>query len=183
MVLTSDGWQPEKGHETLSVVRELVQKRVWFAEPLISSTEAEVRSYGVDVQAIANTLNPETGGDAQRQKQFTKLEQRFAAQPDTIANGRLAITRNSFTFGKLRANLWQRDYQGASSAFAPFYGIRESFGASPRHNRWPERGPRPSPSEPSRRGHPAAATRAVSTPHLSNRIGTLVATLEQHARL
>jgi hypothetical protein len=41
--LTIDGLQPEKGHETLYVVRELTQKRVWFAEPLLSSTAAEVR--------------------------------------------------------------------------------------------------------------------------------------------
>jgi hypothetical protein len=38
-----DGLQPEKGHETLYVVREVGQKRVWFAEPLISSSAAEVR--------------------------------------------------------------------------------------------------------------------------------------------
>src|SRR3954454_10314534 len=43
LILTIDGLQPEKGHETLYVVRELTQKRVWFAEPLISATAAEVR--------------------------------------------------------------------------------------------------------------------------------------------
>jgi len=43
IILCIDGLQPEKGHETLYVVRELTQKRVWFAEPLISSTEDEVR--------------------------------------------------------------------------------------------------------------------------------------------
>ena len=32
-----------RGHETLYVVRELTQKRVWFAEPLISATADEVR--------------------------------------------------------------------------------------------------------------------------------------------
>ena len=30
IILTIDGLQPEKGHETLYVVRELTQKRVWF---------------------------------------------------------------------------------------------------------------------------------------------------------
>ena len=35
---TIDGLQPEKGNETLYVVRELTQKRVWFAEPLFSAT-------------------------------------------------------------------------------------------------------------------------------------------------
>jgi hypothetical protein len=43
IILTIDGLQPEKGHETLYVVRELTQKRVWFAEPLISATDAEVQ--------------------------------------------------------------------------------------------------------------------------------------------
>jgi hypothetical protein len=42
-VRTIDGWQPEKGHETLYVVRELTRKRVWFAEPLLSSATEEVR--------------------------------------------------------------------------------------------------------------------------------------------
>ena len=43
LMLTIDGLQPEKGHETLYVIRELTQKRVWFAEPLLSATAAEVR--------------------------------------------------------------------------------------------------------------------------------------------
>jgi len=43
IILSIDGLQPEKGHETLYVVRELTQKRVWFAEALISATAAEVR--------------------------------------------------------------------------------------------------------------------------------------------
>jgi hypothetical protein len=41
--LTIDGLQPEKGHETLYVVRELRAKRVWFAEALLSSGAEEVR--------------------------------------------------------------------------------------------------------------------------------------------
>jgi hypothetical protein len=40
--LTIDGLQPEKGHETLYTVRELVLKRVWFATPLLSSAASEV---------------------------------------------------------------------------------------------------------------------------------------------
>jgi hypothetical protein len=43
IILSIDGLQPEKGHETLYVVRELTKKRVWFAEPLLSATEDEVR--------------------------------------------------------------------------------------------------------------------------------------------
>ena len=43
IILSIAGLQPEKGHETLYVVRELTQKRVWFAEPLLSATADEVR--------------------------------------------------------------------------------------------------------------------------------------------
>jgi hypothetical protein len=43
LILSIDGLQPEKGHEALYVVRELTGKRVWFAEPLLSATAAEVR--------------------------------------------------------------------------------------------------------------------------------------------
>jgi hypothetical protein len=43
LILSIDGLQPEKGHETLYVVRELTRKRIWFAEPLLSATADEVR--------------------------------------------------------------------------------------------------------------------------------------------
>jgi hypothetical protein len=42
LVLSIDGLQPEKGHETLYVVREMTAKRVWFAEALLSSNAQEV---------------------------------------------------------------------------------------------------------------------------------------------
>jgi hypothetical protein len=43
LILSIDGLQPEKGHESLYVVRELNGKRVWFAEALLSATAAEVQ--------------------------------------------------------------------------------------------------------------------------------------------
>src|SRR6266403_6357998 len=43
LVLSIDGLQPEQGHETLYVVRELNAKRMWFAEALLSSSADEVR--------------------------------------------------------------------------------------------------------------------------------------------
>jgi hypothetical protein len=54
--LTIDGVQPEKGHETLYAVRELRAKRVWFAESLISSSEAEVRRLLVRAGEMAQQL-------------------------------------------------------------------------------------------------------------------------------
>ena len=43
LILSIDGLQPEKGHETLYVVRELTGKRVWFGEALLSATATEVQ--------------------------------------------------------------------------------------------------------------------------------------------
>jgi len=56
IILSIDGLQPEKGHETLYVVRELTQKRVWFAEPLISATADEVRRLIAQAKAWAGSL-------------------------------------------------------------------------------------------------------------------------------
>ena len=56
IILSIDGLQPEKGHETLYVVRELTQKRVWFAEPLISATADEVRRLIKQARAWAESL-------------------------------------------------------------------------------------------------------------------------------
>jgi hypothetical protein len=56
LVLAIDGLQPEKGHETLYVVRELRCKRVWFSESLISSSEAEVRRLLVQAREWAERL-------------------------------------------------------------------------------------------------------------------------------
>lgn len=56
LVLTIDGLQPEKGHETLYVVRELTAKRVWFGEALLSSSTDEIRRLLVRAHAIADRL-------------------------------------------------------------------------------------------------------------------------------
>jgi hypothetical protein len=56
LILCIDGLQPEKGHETLYVVRELTGKRVWFAEPLLSATAAEVRRLIAKAREWAESL-------------------------------------------------------------------------------------------------------------------------------
>ena len=61
IVLSIDGLQPEKGHETLDVVRELTRKRVWFAEALISATNDEVRRLIAQAKAWAESLNTTVG--------------------------------------------------------------------------------------------------------------------------
>jgi hypothetical protein len=61
MILSIDGLQPEKGHETLYVVRELTQKRVWFAEPLISATADEVRRLIATAKEWAESLGKPVG--------------------------------------------------------------------------------------------------------------------------
>src|SRR5258705_5675274 len=42
-VLTSDGWPPAKGHETLEVVRERMRQRVWLAAAWLSRATPEGR--------------------------------------------------------------------------------------------------------------------------------------------
>lgn len=57
VVLTIDGLQPEKGHETLYVVREVTRNRVWFAEPLLSGATDEIRKLFVRAKQLAEKLN------------------------------------------------------------------------------------------------------------------------------
>jgi len=57
LVLSIDGLQPEKGHETLYVVRELRRRRVWFAESLLSSAAGEVRRLLVQARQWAQRLD------------------------------------------------------------------------------------------------------------------------------
>jgi hypothetical protein len=61
IILCVDGLQPEKGHETLYVVRELTRKRVWFAEPLLSATEDEVRRLIAKAKGWAESLGVPVG--------------------------------------------------------------------------------------------------------------------------
>ena len=61
IILCIDGLQPEKGHEALYVVRELTRKRVWFAEPLLSATEDEVRRLIHQAKQWAQSLGTPVG--------------------------------------------------------------------------------------------------------------------------
>jgi hypothetical protein len=61
IILSIDGLQPEKGHETLYVVRELTQKRVWFAEALLSATADEVRRLIAKAKEWAAMLGKSVG--------------------------------------------------------------------------------------------------------------------------
>jgi hypothetical protein len=61
IILCIDGLQPEKGHEALYVVRELTRKRVWFAEPLLSATEDEVRRLIRKARQWAESLGTPVG--------------------------------------------------------------------------------------------------------------------------
>lgn len=56
VMLSIDGLQPEKGHETLYVVRELRQQRVWFAQALLSSATEEIRPLIVQARDWAQRL-------------------------------------------------------------------------------------------------------------------------------
>lgn len=71
VTLSIDGLQPEKGHETLYVVRELGLKRVWFAQSLISSATEEIRPLIVEARAWAERLGkPIAGWVSDKQEAF-----------------------------------------------------------------------------------------------------------------
>jgi hypothetical protein len=88
LVLTIDGLQPEKGHETLYVVRELRLKRVWFAIPLLSSSASEVKRVLEQADAWAKRLGkPVRLWISDKQKAFvTGIAEVFAGVPHRYCN-------------------------------------------------------------------------------------------------
>ena len=88
LVLTIDGLQPEKGHETLYVVRELRLQRVWFAIPLLSSSGPEVKSVFEQADAWAKQLGkPVRLWISDKQKAFvTGVAEVFAGVPHRYCN-------------------------------------------------------------------------------------------------
>lgn len=88
LVLTIDGLQPEKGHETLYVVRELRLKRVWFATPLLSSATSEVKRVLEQADAWAKQLGkPVRLWISDKQKAFvTGIAEVFAGVPHRYCN-------------------------------------------------------------------------------------------------
>lgn len=83
LVLSIDGLPPEKGHETLYVVRELTGKRVWFGEPLLSATAEEIRRLIAQAKAWAAALGkPVALWITDRQDAFvTAIAAEFAGVP------------------------------------------------------------------------------------------------------
>jgi len=83
VMLLIDGLQPEKGHETLYVVRELGQQRVWFAQALLSSATDEIRPLIVQARAWAKRLKrPVRLWMSDQQDAFvTTIAQEFPGKP------------------------------------------------------------------------------------------------------
>jgi hypothetical protein len=83
VMLAIDGLQPEKGHETVYVVRELRQQRVWFAEALLSSATDEIRPLLVRARDWAQRLGrPVRVWMSDKQEAFvTTIAEEFAGVP------------------------------------------------------------------------------------------------------
>ena len=83
LMLSIDGLQPEKGHETLYVVRELGQQRVWFAEALLSSATNEIRPLIVKAREWAERLErPVRLWMSDKQDAFVKtIAEEFPGKP------------------------------------------------------------------------------------------------------
>ena len=83
LMLSIDGLQPEKGHETIYVVRELRQQRVWFAEALLSSATDEIRPLIVRARDWAKAMNrPVRLWMSDKQDAFVKtIAEEFPGKP------------------------------------------------------------------------------------------------------
>jgi len=83
LMLSIDGLQPEKGHETLYVVRELRQQRVWFAEALLTSATNEIRPLIVKARTWAKRLKrPVRLWMSDKQDAFVKtIAEEFPGKP------------------------------------------------------------------------------------------------------
>src|SRR6202166_1778675 len=88
LILSIDGLQPEKGHETLYVVREISQKRVWFAEALLSSAAAEVQRLFARARAWVERLGlPVRCWISDKQDAFlTGIAAEFAGVPHRLCS-------------------------------------------------------------------------------------------------
>jgi hypothetical protein len=88
VILSIDGVQPEKGHETLYVVRELRQQRVWFAEPLLSSSKSEIRKIIQRAKRMVQELEkPVRGWISDKQEAFvTSIAAEFPQSPHRYCN-------------------------------------------------------------------------------------------------
>lgn len=88
VVLTIDGIQPEKGHETLYVVRELRKQRIWFAESLLSSTYAEIGKLIQRAKSLSRQLNtPVRGWVSDKQEAFVvTIAEEFPDVPHRYCN-------------------------------------------------------------------------------------------------
>jgi hypothetical protein len=83
LILTIDGIQPEKGHETVYVVRELRQHRVWFAETLLSSATEEIQRIIQRARLLSEQLRkPVRGWMSDKQDAFvTAIAEEFPGVP------------------------------------------------------------------------------------------------------
>lgn len=88
IVLSIDGIQPEKGHETVYVVRELRAQRVWFAETLLSSATSEIQRVIHRARLLAEHLDrPVHGWMSDKQDAFvTAIAAEFPGIPHRLCS-------------------------------------------------------------------------------------------------
>lgn len=88
LVLSIDGIQPEKGHETVYVVRELRAQRVWFAETLLSSATPEIQRLIRRARLLAEQLAmPVCGWISDKQDAFvTAIAAEFPGAPHRLCS-------------------------------------------------------------------------------------------------
>jgi hypothetical protein len=83
VILTIDGIQPGKGHETVHVVRELRLQRVWFVESLLSGSTAGIQKLIQRAKQVVQALKkPVCGWMSDKQEAFvTTIASEFPGAP------------------------------------------------------------------------------------------------------
>jgi hypothetical protein len=166
LVLTIDGLQPEKGHETLYVVRELRQKRVWFAIPLLSSSASEVKRVFEQADAWAKRLDkPVRLWISDKQKAFvTGIAEVFAGIPHRYCDNHFlrdlakpVLERDSHAKVQMR-----RKVRGLRQVERRILDERRE-GSNPSASSADAVPPTPTPAMPSA-SNPAAPTAALMAP-------------------
>jgi hypothetical protein len=179
VVLAIDGLQPEKGHETLYVVRELTQKRVWFAEPLLSSTNDEVRRVLAWAGEIARALGiPVVGWMSDKQEAFVQgIAKEFPGVPHRYCD-------NHF-LRDLAKPVLEKDSHAKVQMRRKVRGLRTIEQAVLREEVKPavsaEQPARTSPPRSAPKGEPAVATLAEAPARDENVAGAGVACAAEQA--
>lgn len=168
LILSIDGLQPEKGHETLYVVRELRKQRVWFAEPLLSSAATEVKRLFERARELAARIGkPVRGWISDKQDAFVSgVKEVFPGVPHRYcANHFLRNAAKPMLEADSHAKVqMRRKVRGLRNIERRMLAQRTERDAAASAQPAPSQGPAATTPEPALPQEPEAAMAASSAP-------------------